>query len=300
MFRLTDEPFEIRLAEDDRFEGLLGRSVAMRELFAICARVALTEAPVIIWGETGTGKELVARAIHERSRARATGRSSSSTAAAIPPGLIESELFGHEKGAFTGATAARAGAFERADGGTVFLDELGELPLELQPKLLRVLESGEVTPRRRRPAAPRRRPRDRGDAPRPARDDQPSGRFREDLYYRLAVIRSPLPPLRERREDIPLLAAHFASELLGEAARAGAAARHARRAVRRADPARLAGQRARAAQRGRARDDPRRSGAARRRRARDRRRRAAALDREGACTSSTRCAPPAPSTSAST
>jgi len=219
VFRLTDEPFEIRLAEDDRFEGLLGRSVAMRELFAICARVAPTEAPVIIWGETGTGKDLVARAIHERSLRR--GRPFVVLdCAAIPPGLIESELFGHEKGAFTGATAARAGVFERADGGTVFLDELGELPVELQPKLLRCLESGEVTrvggdrPLRvdfRAIAATHR------DLPRSITE----GRFRADLYYRLAVIRIAVPPLRERREDIPLLAAHFASELLGEAARAG-------------------------------------------------------------------------------
>ena len=218
-FRLADEPFEIRLADDERFEGMLGRSVAMRELFAVCARVGPTEAPVIIWGETGTGKDLVARAIHERSLRR--GRPFVVLdCAAIPPGLIESELFGHEKGAFTGATAARAGVFERAGGGTVFLDELGELPLELQPKLLRCLESGEVTrvggekPIRvdfRAIAATHR------DLPRSITEN----RFRADLFYRLAVIRIAVPPLRERREDIPLLAAHFATELLGDAARAG-------------------------------------------------------------------------------
>jgi DNA-binding NtrC family response regulator len=219
VFRLLAEPFEIRLADTDRFEGLLGRSVAMRELFAICDRVAPTDAPVILQGETGTGKDLVARAIHERSLRR--GRPFVVLdCAAIPPGLIESELFGHDKGAFTGATAARAGVFERADGGTVFLDELGELPLELQPKLLRCLESGEVTrvggerPIRvdfRAIAATHR------DLPRSITEN----RFRADLYYRLAVIRIAVPPLRERREDIPLLAAHFAREVLGDAARPG-------------------------------------------------------------------------------
>jgi DNA-binding NtrC family response regulator len=219
VFRLTDEPFEIPLADADRFEGLLGRSVAMRELFAICARVAPTEAAVIIEGETGTGKDLVARALHERSARR--GRPFVVLdCAAIPPGLIESELFGHERGAFTGATAARAGVFERAAGGTVFLDELGELPLELQPKLLRCLERGELTrvggerPIRvdfRAIAATHR------DLPRMITEN----RFRADLYYRLAVIRLAVPPLRERREDIPLLAAHFAREVLGDAARPG-------------------------------------------------------------------------------
>src|SRR5689334_24314046 len=214
-FRLLDEPFEIRLADSDRFEGLIGRSVAMRELFAICDRVAPTEVPVIIQGETGTGKDLVARAIHERSLRRGKPFVILDCAA-IPPGLIESELFGHEKGAFTGATSARAGVFERADGGTVFLDELGELPLELQPKLLRCLESGEVTrvggeqPVRvdfRVIAATHR------DLPRSITEN----RFRADLYYRLAVIRIAVPPLRDRREDIPLLAAHFARQVLGDA-----------------------------------------------------------------------------------
>ena len=134
VFQLLDEPFEIQLAQEDKFEGLLGNSVAMRELFALCARVAPTDAPVIIQGETGTGKDLVARAIHRRSL-RHDKPFVVLDCAAIPPNLIESELFGHEKGAFTGATATRAGVFERAEGGTVFLDELGELALELQPKL---------------------------------------------------------------------------------------------------------------------------------------------------------------------
>jgi DNA-binding NtrC family response regulator len=218
-FRLAAEPFEIRLADVDRFEGLLGRSVAMRELFEICAKVAPTEAPVILQGETGTGKDLVARALHARSLRR-DRPFVVLDCAAIPPGLIESELFGHEKGAFTGATSARAGVFERAAGGTVFLDELGELPLELQPKLLRCLESGEITrvggerPIRvdfRAIAATHR------DLPRAITEN----RFRADLYYRLAVIRIAVPPLRDRREDIPLLAAHFARQVLGDAARPG-------------------------------------------------------------------------------
>jgi two-component system, NtrC family, response regulator GlrR len=209
---LEDEPFEIKLADDDRFCGLVGRSVAMRELFALLARVAPTDAAVILEGETGTGKDLVARAIHASSR-RADKPFVVLDCAAIPPSLIESELFGHDKGAFTGATAARAGVFERADGGTVFLDELGELAVELQPKLLRCLETGEVTrvggsqPLKvdfRAIAATNR------DLPRMITES----RFRADLYYRLAVIRIVVPALRDRRDDIPLLAAHFAREAL--------------------------------------------------------------------------------------
>jgi transcriptional regulator with GAF, ATPase, and Fis domain len=216
-FRILDEPFEIPLAEADRFEGLIGRSVAMREMFAVCARVAPTGAPVILEGETGTGKELVARAIHRRSR-RGEQPLVVLDCSAIPPALVESELFGHERGAFTGAIAMRPGVFERGDGGTVFLDELGELPLEVQPKLLRCLESGEL--RRvggeqpikvdlRIIAATHR------DLPRMVAE----GRFRADLYYRLAVIRVAVPALRDRRDDIPLLAAHFAEDALGHRGR---------------------------------------------------------------------------------
>ncbi|HEU4732707.1 MAG TPA: sigma 54-interacting transcriptional regulator [Kofleriaceae bacterium] len=216
-FRVLDEPFEVRLAEDDRFEELIGRSVAMRELFAVCERVAPTDAPVIIGGETGTGKELVARAIHRRSR-RAGKPLVVLDCSAIPPSLVESELFGHERGAFTGAVATRPGVFERGDGGTVFLDELGELPIELQPKLLRCLESGELTrvggDRTIRVdirvlAATNR------DLPRMIAE----GRFRADLFYRLAVIRVTVPALRDRRDDIPLLAAHFAAAALAGRAR---------------------------------------------------------------------------------
>ncbi len=217
-FRLLDEPFEIALAEDEEFEGLVGRSVAMRELFALCARVAPTDAAVLLQGETGTGKELVARALHARSR-RSGKPFVVFDCGAVPPTLIESELFGHEKGAFTGAVSARAGVFERAHGGTVFLDELGELALELQPKLLRVLESGELQ---------------RVGGEKPVRVDVrvvaathrdlarmiAENRFRADLYYRLAVIRMVVPPLRERRDDIPVLAAHFARAALGDVTKA--------------------------------------------------------------------------------
>jgi transcriptional regulator with GAF, ATPase, and Fis domain len=214
-FRLLDRAFEIALAAGDGFEGLIGQSVAMRELFAMCERVAPTEAPVILEGETGTGKELVARALHARSRRRERPLVVLDCTA-LPPPLVESELFGHEKGAFTGASQTRQGIFERADGGTVFLDELGELPVELQPKLLRCLETGELT---------------RVGGERPIRVDVrliaathrdlqrmvADGRFRADLYYRLAVIRMTVPPLRERRDDIPLLAAHFARAALADA-----------------------------------------------------------------------------------
>jgi DNA-binding NtrC family response regulator len=214
-FRALDEPIRIELAEGESFEGLLGRSPPMRELFALCARVAPTDATVLLQGETGSGKELVARAIHERSL-RKGQPFVVFDCGAVPPTLIESELFGHEKGAFTGAVAARAGVFERADGGTLFLDELGELQLDLQPKLLRALETGEIT---------------RVGGERPLKIDVrvvaathrdlslmiAENRFRADLYYRLAVIRLAIPPLRERRDDIPLLAAHFARDVLGDA-----------------------------------------------------------------------------------
>ena len=214
-FRLLDEPFEITLAPEEDFEGLLGRSVPMRELFAMCARVAPTDAAVLLEGETGTGKELVARALHERSR-RKDKPFVVFDCGAVPPTLIESELFGHERGAFTGAVAARAGVFERGHGGTVFLDELGELALELQPKLLRVLEAGELM----RLGAEKEKQVDVRIVAATNRDlskMMSEGRFRADLYYRLAVIRLRVPPLRERREDIPLLAAHFAREVLGGA-----------------------------------------------------------------------------------
>ncbi|HEX8951260.1 MAG TPA: sigma 54-interacting transcriptional regulator [Polyangia bacterium] len=209
-FSFRDAPVRVPLAERDDFEGLLGRSVAMRELFALLDRVAPTDASVLIEGETGTGKERVARALHARST-RAARPFAVFDCAAVPPTLIEAELFGHERGAFTGATERRAGVFERADGGTVFLDELGELALELQPKLLRVLESNEVF----RVGASKPTPIDARIVAATNRDLGArigEGQFREDLYYRLAVVTVRIPPLRERRDDIPLLASHFARE----------------------------------------------------------------------------------------
>jgi transcriptional regulator with GAF, ATPase, and Fis domain len=185
------------------FDEVVGRSPALRKVLAQVAQVAPTGAAVLLLGETGTGKELMARALHERSprRRRPLVRVN---CAALPPTLIESELFGHERGAFTGATSARPGRFELADGGTLFLDEIGELPVDMQPKLLRVLERGEFervggTRTLRvdvRIVAATNRDLSRAIA---------EGRFREDLYYRLAAFPIVLPPLRERREDIPLL-----------------------------------------------------------------------------------------------
>jgi len=159
--------------------------------------------PVLITGESGTGKELAARALHESS-SRANGPFEVVDCGGLPPTLIESELFGHERGAFTGAVGEREGAFERADGGTVFLDELGELPLELQPKLLRVLAEGEV---RRLGAAKVRKVDVRVVAAtnRDLRVEVNAARFRADLYYRLAVIQVRMPALRERLDDLPLL-----------------------------------------------------------------------------------------------
>jgi DNA-binding NtrC family response regulator len=207
-FHLRDEPLRVDLSERDEFEGLLGRSLAMRELFALCERIAPTDAPVLIEGETGTGKERVARALHARSR-RAARPFAVFDCAAVPPTLIESELFGHEKGAFTGATDRRAGVFERAAGGTVLLDELGELSLDLQPKLLRVLEANEVW----RVGAQKPTPIDARVLAATHRDlaaKVADATFRADLYYRLAVALVKVPPLRDRAGDIPLLAAHFA------------------------------------------------------------------------------------------
>jgi transcriptional regulator with PAS, ATPase and Fis domain len=188
----------------------VGQSRAMRELQRTVALLASTDASAIITGESGTGKEVVARAIHAHS-ARRDRPFVAINAAAIPEGLIESEVFGHEQGAFTGAVRARAGCFELAEGGTLFLDEIAEMPIALQPKLLRVLEDG----RARRLGGGRdirfdvrviaATNRDAGGAIR-------EGRLREDLYYRLNVFELVMPPLRERGDDIPLLAQHFVRE----------------------------------------------------------------------------------------
>jgi DNA-binding NtrC family response regulator len=189
------------------FGGFIGTSKAMREVYELTERLSATDASAIVTGESGTGKELVARTIHQLS-SRSQGPFVAINAAAIPESLMESEIFGHEKGAFTGAIGTRAGCFELANRGTLFLDEIAEMPLALQPKLLRVLEDGRV--RRiggkqefsfdvRVIAATNREPRTAVD----------NGNLREDLYYRLNVFTVALPPLRERRADIPLLAQHF-------------------------------------------------------------------------------------------
>jgi two-component system NtrC family response regulator/two-component system nitrogen regulation response regulator GlnG len=189
--------------------SLVGQSRAMREVYKQLGRVAATDATVLVQGESGTGKELAARALWSYS-GRKNGPFVVVNCVAIPESLLESELFGHEKGAFTGATHRRAGKIEQAQGGTVFLDEIGDMPLPIQAKLLRLLQEKQIE-------------RLGGKGPSPVdvriiaatnRDLEASmaeGRFREDLYYRLQVVRIVLPPLRERLEDIPQLAAHFLS-----------------------------------------------------------------------------------------
>ncbi len=184
--------------------GIIGSSPAMEELFGKIRKVAPTDSNVLIQGESGTGKELVARALHNLSR-RAKAPLISVNCAAIPETLIESELFGHEKGAFTGATAGRAGLVEAADGGTLFLDEIGELPLEAQARLLRVLQEGEI---RRVGSVQSQKVNVRLIAAthRDLKNLAKTGQFREDLYYRLHVISLKLPPLRERGADVSEIA----------------------------------------------------------------------------------------------
>ncbi|HEY6558119.1 MAG TPA: sigma 54-interacting transcriptional regulator [Polyangiaceae bacterium] len=194
-------------AVGERFGDLLGRSARMRELFAELSRIAATDVTVLIEGETGSGKELVAESIHHAST-RADGPFVVFDCGAVTPSLAESELFGHERGAFTGAVNARAGVFEQADGGSIFLDELGELPKELQPKLLRVLERREV----RRLGSQRTVPvsvRLIAATNRNLAAEVQRGNFREDLYFRLAAAHVRVPPLRDRMEDLPLLVEHF-------------------------------------------------------------------------------------------
>ncbi|AKI99178.1 two-component system response regulator HydG [Archangium gephyra] len=207
--RLREENRALRQAVGDRsaYGALVGRSAPMRTLYELIERVAYSHAPVLVRGESGTGKELVARALHFEGP-RKEGPFVAVNCTAIPNALLESELFGHVKGSFTGATTPRRGLFLEADGGTLFLDEIGDMAPELQAKLLRVLEDGEV----RAVGADASR---KVDVRVVAATHQElearvrEGRFRQDLFYRLNVVPLNVPPLRERREDIPLLVEHF-------------------------------------------------------------------------------------------
>jgi len=199
------------------FGDFLGESPAMREVYSLIERVAASSVDVLVTGETGTGKELVARAIHNRSR-RSAGPFVPVDCGAIPDSLMESEFFGHERGAFTGADARRMGLVEFADSGTLFLDEVGELPLPLQAKLLRVLQERRV----RRVGARQESPVDVrvvAATARPIEIMMAQGSFRRDLYYRIAVVRIDLPPLRSRGDDIGLLAECFANRAAQEMGR---------------------------------------------------------------------------------
>lgn len=206
----------IALSRATRFGGLLGHGPAMRAVFAVLERAAKTDATVLLLGESGTGKELAARALHDKS-ARHGGPFVVFDGGATSPTLLESQLFGHARGAFTGATEAREGVFEAADGGTLVIDEIGEIPLDLQPKLLRALEArtatrlGENKPRTfdvRFVASTHRN----------LAAEVAAGRFREDLFYRVAVVTVRMPSLRERKEEIGRLLAHFVQAIAGEGA----------------------------------------------------------------------------------
>ncbi|HTQ43310.1 MAG TPA: sigma 54-interacting transcriptional regulator [Polyangiaceae bacterium] len=195
------------------FGGFIGESPEMRRLYPLCDRLAKSDVPVVIEGETGTGKEVLAEALHQAS-ARASAQFVVFDCTAVPPSLLESALFGHERGAFTGALSQRRGVFEQAHGGTLFLDEIGDLDLALQPKLLRAIERGEVQRVGAnqwlrvdvRIIAATRRDLDR---------EVQAGRFRDDLFFRLAVGRIELPPLRRRRGDVAVLARHFWHSIAG-------------------------------------------------------------------------------------
>ncbi|HEX3866738.1 MAG TPA: sigma-54 dependent transcriptional regulator [Gemmatimonadaceae bacterium] len=209
--RLKSRSLDARLDTQSGTAGLIGQSRAMRALHRTIDSLASSDASAILTGESGTGKEVAARAIHASS-ARRDKPFVAINAAAIPEGLVESEVFGHEQGAFTGATRSRAGVFELANGGTLFLDEIAEMPIGLQPKLLRVLEDS----RARRLGGSRDVQFDvrvLAATNRPPAQAIRDGRLREDLYYRLNVFELTLPPLRERAEDIALLAQHFVREL---------------------------------------------------------------------------------------
>ncbi len=203
----TNRKTAVTIDEVDEFEEIIGRSPEMTRIFELIKRIAPTPANVLIYGESGTGKELVAQAIHNHSRV-AANPFIPITCSAIPESLLESELFGHVKGSFTGAIADKAGLFQQADSGTAFLDEIGELTPIIQTKLLRVLQEREFMP----VGSTRTRQvnvRIIAATNRNLEEEIMAGRFREDLYYRLAVVPIRVPPLRERKGDVPLLVDHF-------------------------------------------------------------------------------------------
>jgi len=219
-FRVGETTVELTLGEGEEsvelsratsFGGLIGHSPAMQAVFALLERAAKSEATVLLTGESGTGKELAARALHDKSK-RKGGPFVVLDCGAASPSLLEAQLFGHAKGAFTGAVEAREGVFEAADGGTLVLDELGELPLELQPKLLRALESRTVC----RLGEPKPRTIDVrfvASTHRNLQHEVKAGRFREDLFYRVSVLSVRMPSLRERRDEVPRLFRHFLSKI---------------------------------------------------------------------------------------
>lgn len=206
-FSETDELLYLEVPSSTIFAGIVGQSMALRAVLQLAEMVAATDSTVLLVGETGTGKELIARAIHDLSRRK--GRAFVKVnCAAIPSGLLESELFGHERGSFTGAVAQKTGRLELADRGSLFLDEVGDIPLELQPKLLRVLQERELE----RVGSTRTKKVDIRVIAATHRNLQQmiqEKKFRRDLFYRLNVFPISIPPLRERPEDIPLLVQHF-------------------------------------------------------------------------------------------
>ncbi|MEM9188508.1 MAG: sigma 54-interacting transcriptional regulator [Myxococcota bacterium] len=209
----SGEQTRLPLSRRTNFGSLLGHSPAMRSVFATLEKASKSSAPILLLGESGTGKEVAARALHEKSDRRAMPYVVFDCGAASPT-LVESQLFGHAKGAFTGAAEAREGVFEAASGGTLVLDEIGELPVDLQPKFLRILETGTV----RRLGEVTDRPVDVrliACTHRNLQEEIRQGRFREDLFFRLSVLVVHLPPLRDRPEEIPRLVQHFLSRLGG-------------------------------------------------------------------------------------